>query len=77
MLTLFAGEASVVATRFALFLHSGTAIAATAFYRGEIVTLLRTVPDWQPRAAFDDASAPLSFYVVATLVSGPSGYQCT
>ncbi|ELZ23705.1 bacitracin resistance protein [Halosimplex carlsbadense 2-9-1] len=73
VLTLFAGEAPVVATRFALFLHSGTAIAATVFYRSDIVALLRTLPDWQPRAAFDDESASLSFYVLATLVSGVVG----
>jgi len=73
VLTLFVGEAPVVATRFALFLHVGTAIAATVFYRGEIAALLGTLPDWQPREAFGDRSADLSFYVVATLVSGVVG----
>jgi len=60
------------ATRYALALHAGTAVAAAAYYRGLLLDLLRTVPEWRPRTALAE-TADLTFYVLATLVSGVTG----
>ena len=60
------------ATRYALALHAGTALAAAAYYRGTLLALLRTVPAWRPRTALSE-TADLTFYVLATLVSGVTG----
>ncbi len=62
------------ATRFALFLHAGTAIAAVVYYRDVLATLLRSVPEWRPGTAFDSTQADLSFFAVATLLSGVVGF---
>ncbi|MEF8784012.1 MAG: undecaprenyl-diphosphate phosphatase [Haloarculaceae archaeon] len=61
------------ATRFALFLHAGTALAATVYYRDVLADVLRTVPGWRPRSAFDGEHADLSFFAIATVVSGVVG----
>lgn len=62
-----------VATQFALFLHSGTAIAAMIYYRDELGEILRHVPSWRPQSAFDANQATLSFFVIATISSGIVG----
>lgn len=67
------GAAPDVATRYALFLHAGTAVAAATFYRAELVRLIRRTPTWSPRAAFDTDSADLSFFGIATVVSAVVG----
>jgi len=67
------GAAPDVATRYALFLHAGTAVAAAAFYRGELVGLLWRLPGWRPRGAFAGDTADLTFFAVATVVSGVVG----
>jgi len=67
------GSPAAAATRYALFLHAGTALAAAAFYRDELRTLLADVPAWRPRRAFGADLADLSFFGVATLVSGVVG----
>ena len=72
-LSLVTGESGGVSTRFALVLHVGTAVAAFAYYRGELFDIARDVPDWRPRAAFDATNADLSFLGVATLTSGVVG----
>jgi undecaprenyl-diphosphatase len=72
-LSLVTGESGGVSTRFALVLHAGTAVAAFAYYRGELFDIARDVPDWRPRAAFDATNADLSFLGVATLTSGVVG----
>ena len=59
------------ATEFALFLHAGTALAAAAYYRGEITALLRDLPSWRPAAP--GATPDLTFLATATLVSGGVG----
>jgi undecaprenyl-diphosphatase len=58
------------AVSLALFLHLGTAVSATAYYRREIITVLSSVSEWWRG---DTATAPLVFYFVATLVSGIVG----
>jgi len=71
--TVLEGERPDLATQLALFLHTGTAFAALAFYRGEVRTLLADLPEWQPGAAFDRSNADLTFFAVATVVSGVVG----
>jgi undecaprenyl-diphosphatase len=70
-LTAVEGLSPSAATEFALFLHAGTALAATVYYRGEIGALLRTVPSWRPSAP--GATPDLTFLGVATLASGIVG----
>jgi len=72
-LSLVTGESGGVSTRFALVLHAGTAVAAVAYYRGELFDIARDAPDWRPRAAFETTNADLSFLGVATLTSGLVG----
>ncbi|WP_123538140.1 undecaprenyl-diphosphate phosphatase [Halosimplex salinum] len=73
VVALAADESAFDATRFALFLHAGTAVAALAFYRAEAVALAADVPAWRPRDAFGVDRADLTFYGVASLVSGVVG----
>jgi undecaprenyl-diphosphatase len=73
-LTVVEGLPETAAVQYALFLHAGTALAAAVYYRDEVVTVLRTLPRWRPRAAFADRErADLSFLAVATLASGVVG----
>lgn len=58
------------AVAFALFLHLGTALSATVYYRGEVGDLFRQSVAWRPRTALDDETVVVSFLGVATLVSG-------
>jgi undecaprenyl-diphosphatase len=60
------------ATRLALALHLGTAIAAAVYYRDLLADLLWTLPAWRPRSAFEE-TADLSFFLLATFVSGLTG----
>ncbi|QPV64480.1 undecaprenyl-diphosphate phosphatase [Halosimplex litoreum] len=73
VVALSTGESAFDATQFALFLHAGTAAAGFAFYREEAVGLLGSVPEWRPRDAFGTDRADLTFYGVASLVSGVVG----
>jgi undecaprenyl-diphosphatase len=75
-LTLFLramGHQPEAALRFSLFLHTGTALAAAVYYRGELEDVLRSLREWRPDSAFQDQQAELSFFVVATLASGVVG----
>ncbi|MFD1597487.1 undecaprenyl-diphosphate phosphatase [Halobellus rarus] len=67
------GESPSQAVAFALFLHLGTALSATVYYRSEIRTELRTLQTWRPRRATTGAYARTTFLGVATLVSGGVG----
>lgn len=67
------GTSPAAAVRFALFLHLGTALAATAYYRREIRRLLETLPGWRPSDPFGEQTVELTFLAVATLVSGIVG----
>jgi undecaprenyl-diphosphatase len=55
--------------QFALFLHAGTGLAATVYYRDELSGILRDAPSWRPGTAFDGETAALSFFAIATAVS--------
>ena len=59
--------------QLALFLHLGTAMAATVYYRRSIVEVLATLPDWRPRTAFERGTAESSFLAIATIASGVVG----
>lgn len=66
-----------VATQFGLFLHAGTGLAATVYYRDVLAEVLADMPDWRPRSAFEGTTADLSFFGIATSVSvvvGLGGY---
>jgi undecaprenyl-diphosphatase len=67
------GRAPEVATRFALVLHAGTAVAATVYYRDTLAAVLDTAGDWRPGSAFAEETADLSFFLLATLSSGVTG----
>jgi len=67
------GAEPAAATRLALALHLGTAVAATAYYRSTVGTLLGQVPAWRPGRAFEATFADLSFVVVAMAASGVTG----
>jgi undecaprenyl-diphosphatase len=60
------------ATRLALFLHAGTAVAAIAYYRDNVVDIAGAVRDLT-RRPFADETADLSFLAVATLATGLTG----
>ncbi|WP_224333767.1 undecaprenyl-diphosphate phosphatase [Haloprofundus halobius] len=66
------GSDPTQAVQFALFLHVGTAVSATAYYRDELRAVLAELPKWRPNAAFS-ATPTLSFLGVATLASGVVG----
>ncbi|WP_128476581.1 undecaprenyl-diphosphate phosphatase [Halorussus pelagicus] len=68
------GSSPEAAVQFSLFLHVGTALSATVYYRGELTDVLSTLPRWRPGEAFDGGeTATLSFLAVATLASGVVG----
>jgi undecaprenyl-diphosphatase len=68
------GFTPAAAVRLALFLHVGTALAATVYYRAEIIGLFHRVPHWRPGHAFDADAADLSFLALATAVSAAVGF---
>lgn len=61
------------AVSFALFLHLGTALSATLYYRDELREVLSLLPTWRPRSAFEDEHAFVSFLAIGTVVSGVVG----
>jgi len=67
------GESPERAVAFALFVHLGTALSATAYYRGEIREELANLWTWRPARATADSHATTTFLAVATLVSGVVG----
>lgn len=75
-LSLF-GRSPEEAVAFALFLHLGTALSATVYYRRTLRELLAGIPFWRPRDAFqsvpDERTPTLSFLSIATVVSGIVG----
>lgn len=58
---------------FALFLHLGTAISATAYYRHELQDILSLLSSWRPRNAFERTHATVTFLAIGTIVSGIVG----
>ena len=70
--TVIAGVAPADATRLALFLHAGTAVAAVAYYREDVGAMVGTVRELS-RRPFADETADLSFLLVATAATGVTG----
>ncbi|QIO20920.1 undecaprenyl-diphosphate phosphatase [Haloarcula sp. JP-L23] len=70
--TALAGLDPGDATRLALFLHAGTAVAAVAYYRGEVRDVLDSLTALS-RRPFADETADLSFLVLATMATGVTG----
>jgi len=70
--TYLAGLDNAAATRLGLFLHAGTALAATAYYRSEVVELAGDLRRLS-RRPFDPETADLSFILLATLATGVTG----
>jgi len=70
---LVGGFSPAAAVQFGLFLHLGTALSATAYYRAEIAALLGDLRRWRPKSAFGTETADLSFLVLATLATGLTG----
>ncbi|GAB6862193.1 undecaprenyl-diphosphate phosphatase [Haloplanus litoreus] len=67
------GERPGVAVSYALFLHLGTAVSATVYYREEVHTALSSWSAVRPDSAFDGETATLSFVAVATAASAAVG----
>ncbi|WP_135534392.1 undecaprenyl-diphosphate phosphatase [Halostella pelagica] len=63
------GSSPGAAVQFSLFLHVGTALSASVYYREEILEAVRLAPDWRASDAFDGETADLSFLVIATFAS--------
>lgn len=72
-LTLLGDTPPDAAVRLSLFLHAGTGLAALAYYRGEVATLLGRLPAWRPRRALAPGQRELTVLAVATLVSAIVG----
>lgn len=66
------GASPTTAVQLALSLHLGTAVAATAYYRGEIASLLNEATQWRPADGLF-GRAELGFLAVATVISGAVG----
>ena len=69
----FVGTSPDVALQLALFLQIGTTISAASYYRDEIATATRSIPGWQPQAAFAPQNALVSFVILACLATGIVG----
>ncbi|MFW5956676.1 MAG: undecaprenyl-diphosphate phosphatase [Halorhabdus sp.] len=67
------GRSPEAGVAFALFLHLGTALAATVYYREDIGAVLRLLPTWRPSNADEGAYATVTFLGIGTLVSGVVG----
>jgi len=67
------GTDPAIALQLALFLQVGTTLSATAYYRDDIRTVARTVPNWRLETAYDEPNALASYVFVATLVTGIVG----
>jgi undecaprenyl-diphosphatase len=67
------GERPRVAVAYALFVHLGTAVSATVYYREEVSTALASWTGVRPGTAFDGETATLSFVAFATAASSVVG----
>ncbi|UPM43637.1 undecaprenyl-diphosphate phosphatase [Halocatena salina] len=72
-LAVLGGFGNAGAVSFALFLHTGTAISAVAYYRDELAAVIRSMTEWRPSTAFDDSTAELSYLLIATFSTGIVG----
>jgi undecaprenyl-diphosphatase len=64
------GVSPELAVQLSLFLHTGTGLAALAYYRGEVAEILRTLLGWDRRTdPFAAETETATFLVIATAVS--------
>lgn len=68
LLTLLTTTDPETAVRLSLYLHAGTAVSATAYYRNELHGLLKGLEKWRPGFG-SHSNAETSFLIGATLVS--------
>jgi undecaprenyl-diphosphatase len=54
------GSSPEAAVQFSLFLHVGTALSATMYYRHELRDVLAALPAWRPGSAFDPGEPAVS-----------------
>lgn len=67
------GSSPRAAVAYALFLHLGTAVSATAYYRSELRSAAAAATRWRPGRAFEGEAATPSFLALATVTSGAVG----
>ncbi|WP_435118903.1 undecaprenyl-diphosphate phosphatase [Halolamina sp. C58] len=67
------GRSPEAGVAFALFLHLGTALAATVYYRKDLWAVLQLLPTWRPTNATEGEHATMTFLAIGTLVSGVVG----
>ena len=66
------GSSPEAAVQFSLFLHVGTAISATMYYRHELRDVLGALPEWRPRSAFDPGE-PVPSDIASDSAAGARG----
>ena len=67
------GTSPSIAVSYALFLHLGTAISATIYYRQEVKEVLGSASEWRQENWFNEDTATLSFIAVAMATSSVIG----
>lgn len=67
------GMSPDIALQLALFLQIGTTFSAASYYREEIATATRGLPQWRPQTAFRQQNALVSFILIACLATGIVG----
>lgn len=72
-LTVVEGVTPADAVGLSLFLHLGTALAATAYYRDDLTDMVRVASRWRPGSAFDSERADLSFLAAGTIAGSVVG----
>ncbi len=64
------GSSPEAAIQYALFVHVGTALSATVYYREEIAGTLQDALAWRPATAWEGTSATTTFLAATTAISG-------
>ena len=67
------GIDSSSAMNYAVFLHTGTLLAAIVYFRKEIVDLLKHLPKYRPKSSHE-LDKVTNFLVVSTLLTGLIGF---
>lgn len=73
VVTLVSDIDPAVAVDLALFVQLGTILSASVYYRDDIETALRSVPEWRPRTAYSQRNADTTFIVLASAATGVVG----
>jgi undecaprenyl-diphosphatase len=63
------------AVKFSIWLHLGTLIAATTYFKDDILAILKHIPDYlRNMSATDDRSRLTTFLLISTLITGIVGF---